>query len=67
MAFETRNRGALFNNSSKKQKDTDPDYGGDINIEGVDYWLSAWLKTGKDSGVKFLSLSARPKRDREGA
>jgi hypothetical protein len=35
------------------------DYGGTINIDGVEYWLSAWLKDGKSR--KYMSLSVRPK------
>ena len=58
--FDNTNRGVLFNERDKKQTDKDCDYGGRINIEGRDYWLSAWLKTSK-KGLKFLSLSVKPK------
>jgi len=58
--FDNTNRGVLFNERDKKQTDKDRDYGGRININGTEYWLSAWLKTSK-KGLKFLSLSVKPK------
>jgi len=60
MAYEKKdNSGALFKND-KKEKDTHPDYRGDIKIDGVEYWLSAWIKPMKNGG-KFMSLSAQVK------
>ena len=58
--FDNTNRGVLFNNKDKKRKDTDPDYSGSINFNGVDCWLSGWIKESKD-GKKFFSLSVKPK------
>jgi hypothetical protein len=64
MAYEQRdNSGSLFKND-KKTSDTHPDYRGTIMINGVEYWLSAWLKVGQ-SGIKFMSLSAQPKEARQ--
>jgi len=65
--FDNTNRGVLFNEWDKKQTDKERDYGGRINIEGRDYWLSAWLKTSK-KGLRFLSLSVKamePQRTEE--
>jgi hypothetical protein len=55
MEYDNTNSGALFKNA-KKQKDTQPDYRGSLNVEGTDYWISAWLKTSK-KGEKFMSLA----------
>jgi hypothetical protein len=57
--FDNTNRGALFRND-QKDKDSDRDYSGTLNVGGTEYWLSGWMKTSK-KGTKFLSLSVKPK------
>ncbi len=52
-------RGALFRND-RKEKDSHPDYKGQCEIEGVEYWVSAWIKQSK-AGAKFMSLSFEQK------
>lgn len=56
--FDNNNRGALFKND-RKESDSHPGYTGTINVAGVDYWLSAWVKEGNKG--KFFSLSVKPK------
>jgi hypothetical protein len=56
--FDNTNRGVLFNERDKKETDKDRDYGGKINIEGREFWLSGWINTSK-KGLKFLSLAAK--------
>lgn len=63
MAYDDTNRGALFKNDDK-QSDKHPDYKGKINVGGVDYWLSAWLKEA-ESGRKYMSLSVQPKEQQQ--
>jgi hypothetical protein len=61
MAFEHKtNCGAVFRNQ-RQELDTHPDYQGDGLIDGRSYWISGWLKTGKNGGNKFMSLSFKPK------
>lgn len=59
MEYDTTNRGSLFKNDRKDDAKY-PDYKGSINVDGTDYWLSAWIKVSKD-GNKFMSLSVKNK------
>jgi hypothetical protein len=58
MLFDDTNRGALFR--EEKQKETNRDYAGTIDIGGAEHWLSGWVKTLK-KGAKYLSISVKPK------
>lgn len=59
--YDNTNRGVLFKNDRKEQ-DKHPDYQGSINIDGVEFWLSAWIKSGQKG--KFMSLSVKPKEEK---
>ena len=62
--YDNTNSGALFKNRDKDEAHPKwADYQGSINIEGTEYWLSAWLKESK-KGEKFMSLSVKPKNQR---
>ena len=64
MAYDNTNSGLLAKND-KQGNDSRPDYRGSINVDGTEYWLSAWIKTGRDgtklAGQEYMSLSAQPK------
>ena len=62
--YDNTNRGALFKNT-RKEKETHPDYNGSINVGGVEYWLSAWLKEGQKG--RFFSMSVQPKEPKPDA
>lgn len=59
MAYDNTNRAVLFKNENKKTENH-PDYSGNLNFEGVDCFLDAWVKTA-ESGKKFMSLSVKRK------
>jgi hypothetical protein len=64
MAYDNTNSGLLARND-KQGNDSRPDYRGSINVDGREYWLSAWIKQGRDgtklAGQKYMSLSVQPK------
>lgn len=61
MAYEQKDgQGSLFKNR-RKETEKHPDYNGSITINGVEHWLSAWIKEAK-SGEQYMSLSlGKPK------
>lgn len=52
------NTGVLFKND-KKLNDNHPDYKGSITVDGTEYWISSWIKNGKNG--KFMGLAVTPK------
>ena len=62
--YSNENSGLLAKND-KQGNESRPDYRGSINVDGTEYWLSAWIKTGRDgtklAGQKYMSLSVKPK------
>lgn len=65
------NSGYLGRNE-RKEKPTHPDYSGALNVNGREYWLSAWVREKKDESgnvlkdesgkvKKYFSLAVRPK------
>lgn len=59
--YDNKNRGALFKNKRKKTQ-KQPDYTGNLNVEGEEYWVAAWLKKSK-KGETFMSLSIQSKEE----
>lgn len=60
MEYDNSNRGVLFRNERKVEGDKKPEYTGSLNVDGVEFFLDAWLKVGK-SGAKFMSVSVKRK------
>lgn len=65
--FDNTNRGQIWR--AEKQKETDRDFQGSINIEGVEYWLSGWSRKPTDNpkspSVRF-SVQAKEQTHNEG-
>ena len=57
--FDNTNKGVLFVNKDR-DSDSKPNAKGSINIDGKEYWLSAWTNTDKN-GNKYQKLSVQPK------
>ena len=62
--YDNTNRGVLFKNDKKEEGSTQADYTGSLNVGGTEYFLDAWIKTAKESGKKFMSVSVKQKRQR---
>lgn len=58
--YDNTNRGSLFRNK-RKEKENHPDHTGSLNVMGIEYWVSAWVKVSKKDGSKFFSLAVTPK------
>jgi hypothetical protein len=63
--YDNNNRGSIWKND-KKEKDTHPDFTGSLNVNGVEYWVSAWKrKEGAAPKAPALSFSVKPKEEQQ--
>jgi len=63
MAYEQKdNSGSLFVNN-RKETDSHPDRNGTAKIDGVEYWVSGWVKQDKN-GNPWMSLSFKRKEEK---
>jgi uncharacterized protein (DUF736 family) len=62
--YDDTNRGALF--PSEKKTDKHPDLKGKLNVNGEDFYLSAWSQVSK-AGKKYLSITVDKPREAETA
>jgi len=61
MEYDNTNRGSIWKND-RKEKDTQPDFTGSINVDGKEYWLNAWKKKeGANANAPVLSFSVKEK------
>ena len=59
--FDPKNRGAIWKNDDK-QNAGHPDFKGSLNVDGREFWVSAWKrKEGASAASPALSFSVRPK------
>jgi len=63
MAYEMKEgQGSLFR-EKEKQSDNHPDYKGTCVVNGNTLQIAGWLKESK-SGLKYMSLSIQPPREK---
>lgn len=61
MTEQRDNSGVLFRNEKKDAEHPKwADYQGNITVNGVPFWLSAWIKESK-GGKKYMSLNVKAK------
>jgi uncharacterized protein (DUF736 family) len=53
------NTGAIFKNL-KKEKETQPDYRGTINVEGLEKQIGLWVNTSKNGLQYFRAVISEP-------
>lgn len=57
MQYDNTNRGAIWKNENRRPDKNDPHFQGNINVEGVDYWLSGWLPDPERKGPKTPAMT----------
>jgi hypothetical protein len=58
--FDRTNTGILSRNE-RKADERHADFTGSVNVEGVDYFLDAYVRERKDGSGKFFSLKLKRK------
>jgi len=58
--YDNTNSGAIFVND-KGDNPKRPDRKGSINVEGVDYWISGWIR--EKEGKPYMSLKVERKEN----
>jgi hypothetical protein len=61
---QNRDNSGTLGKNLRREKDTHPTHSGQCTIDGKQYWISAWVKDGRE-GSKFFSLAFKPKMARE--
>lgn len=69
-AYDNTNSGILTIND-KGDNPARPDRKGSINVDGVEYWVSGWIKDGREGtkleGQKYMSLKLEKKEQQAAA
>lgn len=64
--YDNTNRGSIWKNP-KKTTDKHPDFTGTLNVEGTEYWVSAWKrKEGQSDKAPALSFQIKMKEEVHG-
>jgi hypothetical protein len=69
MTFEQKpNTGILSRNDKMREGKQDAEFRGSALIDGVEYWVDAWVnefKSGPNQGKKYFSVKFRPKEQQQ--
>ena len=61
--YDDTNRGAIWPNDRMRDGKQDPHFTGSLNVNGVEYWVSAWKrKADAKPGSPSLSFTVNPKQ-----
>lgn len=61
--YDNTNRGAVWKND-KKETEKHPDLTGSLNVNGQEFWVSAWKRqAGANEKAPALSFSIKAKED----
>lgn len=61
MEYDNTNRGSIWKNDNK-DSEKHPDFKGSLNVNGQDFWVSAWKrKEGSNPKAPALSFSIQAK------
>lgn len=70
MAYEQKpNEGILSKNDKMRPGKQDAEYTGSALIDGVGYWVNAWVnefKSGPNQGRKYFKMQFKPKQEQSG-
>jgi hypothetical protein len=61
--YQQRDNSGAISKNDKKTEPKHKDYQGSALIDGQEYWISGWIKDGRNG--KFLSLAFEPKEQRQ--
>ena len=60
--FDNTNRGSIWKNDRMRDGKQDPQFTGTLNVEGVEYYVNAWLrKAGAKTGAPSMTFSINRK------
>lgn len=60
--YDNTNRGAIWKNDKMRPDKQDPHFTGSLNVEGVEYWVSAWKRRDDAKpGAPALSFTVKSK------
>ena len=65
MTYDNTNRGQIWKNE-KKTTESHPDFTGTLNVNGVEFYVSAWKrKEGANPKAPALSFTVKPKEEQQ--